>query len=363
MKTYKNIIRIIALLLTVTLSMPLVFACTADEAEIAYSETRTFALDTLIDIKVYHYSDETLADNVLSDSVSLISTLENTLSSHIEGTEIDQINQAAGIGSVSVSDITYNTIKNSLEYSQLTGGLFDITAGPLIDLWAINPPEGHVPTDEELAAVLPKIDYEKIDLSEENTVGLEDEGMSINLGAIAKGTISDQVKAQLVDDGVTSAIINLGGNVLLIGGKPDGSDFAIGVQDPADDRGVYLLSINLQDKAVVTSGDYERYFEVDGVRYHHILNPFTGYPADTNIAQITIVADSGERADGLSTSVLLLGVEDGLYLIDSLDDVEAVLVTKDNYIYITPGLADAITVDETQSEGYTYITDASVLYE
>ena len=268
---------------------------------------------------------------------------------------------AAGSGSVSVSPLTYTTIKNSLEYSRLTDGLFDITAGPLINLWAINPPDGHVPTDEELAAVLPKIDYKKIDLSEENKVGLSEEGMSINLGAIAKGTISDHLKTQLKADGVTSAIINLGGNVLMIGGKPDGNDFAIGIQDPNDDRGAYLLSVSLKDKAVVTSGDYERYFEVDGVRYHHILNPKTGYPADTNIAQVTIVADTGEQADGLSTSVLLLGIQDGLAMIDSLENVEAILITKDHLVYITPGLAEFVTRYKAQPQSYTFVSDASEL--
>ncbi len=360
MRIQQSTLKIICLFILFAL-LPLA-ACTPAEPTVTYDEQQAFALDTVVDIKVYHYSNETLDDSVLSDSVSLISDLESTLSSHIEGTEVDQINQAAGQGSVAVSVITYSTIKNSLEYSRLTDGLFDVTAGPLISLWAIDPPNGHVPTAEELAAVLPKIDYSKIDLSEENKVGLPEAGMSINLGAIAKGTISDQVKAQLLDAGVESAIINLGGNVLTLGTKPDGSNFAIGVQDPADDRGAYLLSISLSDRAVVSSGDYERYFEVDGVRYHHILSPKTGYPADTNIAQITIVADTGEQADGLSTSVLLLGVKDGLALIDSLDNVEAVLVTKDNKIYITPGLKDLVTIDENQSAGYTYVNDISELY-
>ncbi|MEX1307220.1 MAG: FAD:protein FMN transferase [Eubacteriales bacterium] len=362
MKRFRSKIITISLLATLATAMLFLSACVTKGAEITFSQTRTFALDTLIDIKVYHYSDQALAENVLSDSVTLISTLENTLSSHIEGTEVDLINQAAGSGSVPVSEVTYNVIKNSVEYSQLTGGLFDVTAGPLIALWAISPPDGHVPTDAELAEVLPKIDYKKIVLTDDGRIGLEDKGMSINLGAIAKGTISDQVKTQLVEDGVKSAIINLGGNVLLIGGKPDGSDFSIGVQDPADDFGEYLLSINLQDKAVVSSGDYERYFEANGVRYHHILNPDIGYPADTNIAQITIVADSGEQADGLSTSVLLLGVKDGLKLIKSLENVEAVLITKDNYIYITPGLENTITIYEKQAKGYTFVTDTSILY-
>jgi len=361
MRIKKNFKRI-ALTATLCLTVAVLAACNAPAPKVTYSQTRTFALDTLVDLKIYHYDNSPVDDGVLSESVALIGTLENTLSSHIQGTDIDRINQAAGTESVSVSPVTYQVIKDSLVYSQLTDGLFDITAGPLIDLWAIDPPDGHVASPAELAIVLPKIDYNRIDLLEENKVGLADAGMEINLGAIAKGTISDKIKAQMLDAGVTSALINLGGNVLMLGSKPDGSDFSIGVQDPVDDRGAYLLSLSLKDKAVVSSGDYERYFEVDGVRYHHILNPITGFPASTNIAQVTIVADTGEQADGLSTSFLLLGVEKGLAMLDTVGGVEAVLVTKDNNIYITPGLSDAVTIDWDQSNGYTFVEDPALLY-
>ena len=252
-----------------------------------------------------------------------------------------------------VSDTTYRIIKDSLRYSELTDGLFDVTAGPLIDLWAIDPPYGHVPTESELDAVLPLIDYHKIDFLDDNRIMLEDEGMRIDLGAIAKGAIADEVKDFLVGKGTGSAMINLGGNILLVGSKPDGSDFVIGIQDPNDDRGNYLISIKVSDCAIVSSGDYERFFVQDGKVYHHILSPVTGFPADTAIRQVTIVAPNSEMADGLSTSVLLLGLDKGLALVDSLDGVEAIFVTKDKKIIVTSGLWDLFAVDDQQAADYT----------
>jgi thiamine biosynthesis lipoprotein len=190
---------------------------------------------------------------------------------------------------------------------------------------------------------------------------LKDAGMAADLGAIAKGAITDKVKEFLIKKGVTSAIINAGGNVLTIGTKPDGTPFSVGIQTPEDLRGAYLFALDISDRAVVSSGDYERYFEVDGVRYHHILDPFTGYPADTNISQVSIIADNGINADALSTTVLLLGVSNGLALIDSITDVEAVFVTKDKKIYITPALRPYITENTQELAGYTLVTDPDEL--
>ena len=180
--------------------------------------------------------------------------------------------------------------------------------------------------------------------------------MVINLGAIAKGTIADELKTYLLSRGVTSALINLGGNVLALGSKPDGSSFVIGIQDPNSARGVYLMSIRINDESIVSSGDYERYFEYNGKIYHHILNPKTGFPAETNIKQVTIVTANSQKADGLSTSVLLLGVQKGIQLVESLEGVEAILITKDHYIYFTQGLRDRYETQEELIQNYT-ITD------
>ena len=349
----------IILLITIILIISLI-SCSNEP--VVVSDT-TFALDTIIQIKIYYKDDKNITENIIDEAFSLITELEDILSVHIEGSDLYNIKENAGVTPVDVNDITYDIISNSITYSKLTDGLFDITAGPLIDLWAIDPPYGHVPTDAELQEVLPLIDYSKIDLSNDNQVYLEDKGMIVNLGAIAKGAIADEVKSYLVEQGIESCFINLGGNVLLIGNKPDGSDFSIGIQNPFDDRGEYILALAVNDMAVVSSGDYERYFVQDGVTYHHILNTKTGYPAQTNIKQVSIIAPSSQMADALSTSVLLLGIEDGLKLIESFDNVEAIFITKDKNVYITNALTDSITLSEEQMEGFTIVDDASELYD
>lgn len=316
----------------------------------------TFALDTLVDLKIYGYRNQKAGEALIQDSFDLLSSLEDTLSLHVEGSDIYNLKQNAGVRPVAVSDLTYRVLEDSLYFSEKTCGLFDVTIGPLIDLWAIDPPDGHYPSAAELDAVLPLIDYHRIEFLGNNQIELRDKGMVANLGAIAKGTIADELKAFLIENGVKSALINLGGNVLAVGSKPDGSSFVIGIQDPDKGRGEYLLSLEINDEAVVSSGDYERYFEYEGKKYHHILNPKTGFPADTNIKQVTIVTQNSQMADGLSTSVLLLGVQDGIRLVESLDGVEAILMTKDNYIYFTEGLRGKYQAQESLIANYT-ITD------
>jgi len=315
----------------------------------------TFALDTIVELKIYAYPYKA-RESLIDDTFDQMKQLENTLSMHVQGSDIDRLNKSAGKEPVQVSDLTYHLLQDSLFFSEKTDGLFDVTTGPLIDLWAIDPPDGHYPSASELDAVLPLIDYHKINFLDNNQIELPDKGMVVNLGAIAKGTIADKLKAYLVSRGVTSALINLGGNVLALGSKPDGSSFIIGIQDPDSGRGDYLLSISIDDASVVSSGDYERYFEYEGKIYHHILNPKTGFPAETNIKQVTIVTANSQQADGLSTSVLLLGVQKGIQLVESLEGVEAILITKDHYIYFTEGLRDRYETQEELIKNYT-ITD------
>lgn len=340
------------LLLPIMLAALLLTACSPQQEMLTGN---TFALDTIIELKLYQYPNKE-RETLMQDTFDRMKQLENTLSMHVEGSDIDLINKSAGEKPVQVSDLTYRVLQDSLFFSEKTGGLFDITTGPLIDLWAINPPDGHYPSQQELEETLPLIDYHKLDFLGDNQVMLQDKGMVINLGAIAKGTIADEMKAFLLSHGVTSALINLGGNVLAVGSKPDGSSFVIGIQDPESQRGEYLLSIQIDDESVVSSGDYERYFVYEGKVYHHILNPKTGFPADTNIKQVTIVTKNSQKADGLSTSVLLLGVQKGIQLVESLEGVEAILITKDHYIYFTEGLRGRYITQEDLIQNYT-ITD------
>ncbi|MBR5533385.1 MAG: FAD:protein FMN transferase, partial [Ruminiclostridium sp.] len=248
-----------------------------------------FLLDTYVQITLYDDSDPAVIDLAFQE----ITRLEDMLSVNREGSELDQLAKAAGKEWVTISPETQEVLLLAKEYADLSGGLFDVTAGPLIDLWDING-EGHYPTQEELDAVLPLISSDDL-LVEDGRAYLAREGMEANLGAIAKGYIADKVKELLMAEGVESAILDLGRNVLLIGDKPDGSAFKVGVQDPNQDQGVLLGLVTTADTSVVTSGINERYFTYEGVDYHHILDPFTGFPADNDLASVTILSTSSAQ--------------------------------------------------------------------
>ncbi len=296
-----------------------------------------FLLDTYVEITLYDDSDVSVIDLAFRE----ITRLEDMLSVNREGSELDQLAKAAGKEWVTISPETQEVLLLAKEYALLSGGLFDVTAGPLIDLWDINN-GGHYPTQAELDAVLPLISSDDL-LIEDGKAYLAREGMEANLGAIAKGYIADKVKELLVAQGVESAIIDLGRNVLLIGDKPDGSAFKVGVQDPNQDQGVLLGLATTADTSVVTSGINERYFTYEGVDYHHILDPFTGFPADNDLASVTILSTSSAQGDALSTTCLLLGTDKGMELIESLDGVEAFFITKDGTTTMSSGFEEIYT--------------------
>ena len=272
------------------------------------------------------------------------------------------LNASAGCKAVSVGTDTLFLLKESKRYSELTGGAFSVTTRPLSALWELNARCGSVPSRPEIEQALQLVCDEEIELDEEaGTAMLKRFGQAVDFGGIAKGYAADEVRRILLEGGVTSALINLGGNVLAVGSKPDGSSFVIGIQDPESPRGNYLFSIKVDDESVVSSGDYERYFVYNGKIYHHILNPKTGFPADTNIKQVTIVTANSQTADGLSTSVLLLGVQKGIQLVESLDGVEAILITKDHYVYFTEGLRGRYEVEPELIKNYTITQNLSDL--
>ena len=189
-----------------------------------------------------------------------------------------------------------------------------------------------MPADKDIQAALPFINYEDVAV-EGNKLTFAKEGMELDLGAIAKGYIADKMKDFLVSKGVKSATINLGGNVLCIGKKPDNTPFRIGIQKPFADRSETIAVLDIEDKSVVSSGIYERYFEKNGTFYHHILNPDTGYPYNNHLVSVTIISDQSVDGDGLSTSCFALGLEKGMDLINSIPDVHAVFITDDYQLH------------------------------
>lgn len=285
--------------------------------------------DTVIQIEVWG------ADrSVLDECETICEHYEQLLSPTIETSEVSQINRAQG-NPVTVSEETAELIRLGIEYGELSHGKFDITVASATDLWNFHDSEEkNLPDDNELAEAVSHIDYHNVKI-DGNTVTLTDPDARIDLGGIAKGYIADKLKEYLKDQDIEHALINLGGNMLALGGRPDGSDFKIGIQEPFATDGTVLTSLSVTDQSVVSSGNYERYFEQDGVIYHHILDPDTGYPVQNDLYQVTIISDSSVQGDALSTTCYALGLEDGMELIKSMDGVEAVFVTNDLKLHKT----------------------------
>lgn len=294
-------------------------------------------MGTVISVTLYDSTDEQILDKVFDK----VKELEETFSINETGTEVDKINENAGIEPIKVSDDTVTVVKEGIHYSELSNGKFDITIGPLVKLWSIGLPEAKVPTQEEIDTIVPLTNYKDVVIDEaNNTVFLTKAGMMLDLGGIAKGYSADVISQMLTAEGVKSAIIDLGGNIFAHGKKLSGDDWKIGIQNPFSTRGEIVGAISVINKSIVTSGVYERYIEKDGIKYHHILNPETGYPYENDIAGITIISDKSSTGDALSTSVFALGIEEGIKFIENLDSVDAIFVTKDNGVYLTSGIKD-----------------------
>jgi thiamine biosynthesis lipoprotein len=291
-------------------------------------------LDTIVTITLYDWTDE----DTLTMAMEEIDRLERLLSVEKEGSDLYRLSEAAGEKWVNISPECQEVLTMAKEYWSLSEGHFDITAGPLIDLWSIRDGTGHYPSEEELQTTFPKISSERLQIGEGRAY-LEEAGMKANLGAIAKGYIADKVKTLLVEAGVKHASIDLGRNLIFIGEKTDQSPFRVGVQSPLDERGELVQILLISGKSVVTAGINERNFEYEGVKYHHILDPFTGFPADTGVASVTIISDKSAMGDALSTTCLLLGEEKGLALIEKMPDVEALFIEKDGDKVMSSGFA------------------------
>ncbi|MBU5590264.1 FAD:protein FMN transferase [Clostridium sp. MSJ-4] len=294
-------------------------------------------MGTFCTVKIYDSKDT----KILDKAFDRIKEIENEVSINKENTELDKVNANAGKERVNVKNDTYTIIKKGKEYSKLSSGTFDITIGPIVKLWGIGTDSARLPSEDEIKERLPLINYEDLEIDEKNhSIYLNKKGMVIDLGAIAKGYTADEIAKVLRENNVQSAIIDLGGNIYALGNNSKGNPWKIGVQSPFLERGETIGYVEEKDKSVVTSGIYERYFEQDGKRYHHILNPKDGYPYDNEIAGVTIVSDTSMDGDALSTTLFSLGVEKGLDFINKIPNVDAVFVTKDKDLYITPGLKD-----------------------
>lgn len=288
-----------------------------------------FHFDTVITITLYDSKDEKL----LNTCFDYCKDFEMLVSRTISTSDISRINTASG-QPVEVSDTTIELLEKGIAFGELTDGAFDITIASLMELWDIKNNPGNVPSETDITEALSHVNYKNI-VIEGNTVTLTDPETAIDLGGIAKGYMADQLKEYLLSEGVTSAIINLGGNVLAIGEKPDGTHFNIGIQKPFDKQNATITSVSVKDSSVVTSGSYERYFKVDDTIYHHILNTENGYPCDNGLLSVTILSEKSIDGDALSTACFALGLEEGQKLIESLEAINAIFVTEDYEIIDT----------------------------
>lgn len=319
---YKKIIALL-LLFPVLISVP---GCQKSNQPMTYTD---YYFNTVISLTFYSADDCALAE----ECFALCEKYENLLSRTVEGSDIWRINHSNG-EPVSVSSETYNLLEQALYYCELTEGKIDITVAPLMDLWNFTEATDETvpPSSAEINALLEHVDYRLVELGENNTVTLKDPDSAIDLGFIAKGFIADQIKDYLISQGVTSALINLGGNVCAIGNKPDGSAYTIGIQQPFAAAGTTSDVVQVTNSSVVTSGTYERYFTYENVIYHHILDATTGYPVENELTGITIICDSSATADALSTTCFVLGPEDALKYIETLDNTECILINVSGQI-------------------------------
>lgn len=327
----------------VTQASPTTEEYTGEELKVSktpVSRTETL-LHTAVQIQIFHEGES--VDKAMDEVYTYMEEMELQFSTNLEGSDVYRINQAAGEKAVEVDEETFAVIKHALSIAEQSEGKFDVTIGAVTNLWQIGSEDARKPSDEEIEEALELIDYRKVTLDEEKlTVKLEEKGMVIELGGISKGYIGGRVKDILASYGVTTAIINLGGNVVVMGTSPGNDEgWNVGVQDPDESRGQVVGTQRMTDSAIVTSGIYERFLEVDGVKYHHILDPKTGYPLDNELSGVTVFAQSSFEGDSYSTALFLFGIEEGIEFVETIDGLEAVFIDKDHGVHLTSGLKDS----------------------
>lgn len=298
-----------------------------------------FAMDTMMDFTIYGES------GLINQSESLIASLESLVSVTDADSELYAINQT---GSGMLTEEASSLMKQALEICRRTDGALDLSIYPIVRAWGFTTGSYQVPDEAEIQALLPLVDYRKIQYDAATGTVTLPEGMEIDLGSVAKGYAGQLAAQMLREHGVQSALLNLGGNVQTVGTKPDGSPWQIGIKDPQGEDAMMVLSV--EDQAVVTSGGYERYFEQDGQTYWHIMDPSTGHPADSGLISVTIVGDEGVVCDGLSTALFVMGLEKAADLWAQSGDFEAVFVTASGEVYITEGLRDRFALTEQYAD-------------
>lgn len=301
------------------------------------NENRMFqALGTVNTIRV---TGEESGD-ALRPAIARVHEIESRMSAFLPESDLGRLAESAGKSPAEISPDTFALLEKAKHYAQLSGGAFEPTIRPLTKLWGIGKKACFVPSEEEIAAAMSLVNWRSLQLKSGCRAYLEKPGQAVDLGGIAKGYAADEVRRILLENGVASAMINLGGNISAVGSRPDGSPWRIGVQNPFAPRGEFLGTLEVRDRTVVTSGVYERYFYRDGVRYHHILDPRTGKPVRNGLMSVTAVCGSSADADALTTALFVLGPQAGAPLLRQ-SGADAIFVFEDYSFAATSGLRNS----------------------
>lgn len=303
-------------------------------------ESELFAMNTYITQQVYGNNAEKAAKEV----DAFIKKIETTLSLYVKDSDIDKVNNNAGSSPVKVNNVTFDLLKVAKKYGELSGGRFDITIAPLTKLWGITGDNPTVPSDTLIKQAVSLVDFEKIILDEKDkSIFLQDKGMAIDLGGIAKGYICNEISNIYKKNGVSGALASIGGNTLTYGTKPSDNQFTLGIRDPNGNANDLVGTLSVGDVVVATSGGYERYFEQDGKRYHHILDTKTGYPVDSDLLSVTVVSENGGLADFLSTTLFIAGSEHIQEYLNH-EKFSVIVIDNKNNVYISDSLVKDFTL-------------------
>jgi len=298
-------------------------------------QTCFYALGTVNTIKLYRKNTE----HVLGLAMKEVYEIDDKMSIFKEDSEISRFNYLATGVAQKVSKDTYFVIKEAVKYSKVTARAMDITIKPLVDLWRTHTEAFEIPDNDEIKEALKLVNINDLKLDDkEYSVMKKNEKQAIDLGSIAKGYAADQVRKILLNHHIKNAIINLGGNVIVMGNDPARKPWKVGVQNPDKEQGVSMGILTLRDKSVVTSGGYERYTVINNKKYHHILDPKTGFPPTSDIKSVTIVADNSINAEGLSTGIFVMGLIEAINVLKLNTSVDGVIITESNKVFITRGI-------------------------
>ncbi|WP_277299770.1 FAD:protein FMN transferase [Treponema succinifaciens] len=313
------------------------------------------AMDTLCTVNAFEDGTKKLYDEIFER----LAQIEKEFSATLPDSEISQINSMAGISAVQTNEEVLNVMDFALKTAWISDGAFTPAAGPLVDLWGINTDHQRIPSQAEINKALELVDFGCVGLSRDS-VFLRKAGMKVNLGGIVKGFAADEVCKILKKHNVKKAVVDLGGNIYVYGKKSDGSKWTVGIKNPDSPSSAPLLRLCINENSVVTSGSYERFFEADGKKYHHIFNPATGFPADSGIVSATVISPSSIAADALSTATFVLGVEKSFKLLDKFKkefgtDISFVFICKYGSVFASENLKGSLEFVQDDSRKIIFV--------